>query len=71
MESEPLPGAFVPAAADLRVVRIFRGYGTSCGESGCACRDPIEENTMGKGLILWMLGVPGIIVIALLVTHVI
>jgi len=26
---------------------------------------------MGKGLILWMLGVPGIIVIALLVTHVI
>jgi len=26
---------------------------------------------MGKGLILWLLGVPGIIVIALLVTHVI
>jgi len=26
---------------------------------------------MGKGLILWMLGVPGIVVIALLLTHVI
>ncbi len=29
-----------------------------------------EERIMGKGLILWMLGVPGIIVILLLVTHV-
>jgi hypothetical protein len=27
--------------------------------------------TMGKGLILWLLGVPGIIVILLLVTHII
>ena len=26
---------------------------------------------MGKGLILWLLGVPGVIVILLLVTHVI
>jgi hypothetical protein len=26
---------------------------------------------MGKGLILWMLGVPGIVVLALLFTHVI
>jgi len=26
---------------------------------------------MGKGLILWLLGVPGIIVVALLVFHVI
>ena len=29
------------------------------------------ERDMGKGLILWMLGVPGIVVIGLLVTHVI
>ena len=28
-------------------------------------------DNMGKGLILWMLGVPGIVVIALLLTHVI
>jgi len=26
---------------------------------------------MGKGLILWMLGVPGVVVILLLVTHII
>ena len=26
---------------------------------------------MGKGLILWLLGVPGVVVILLLVTHVI
>jgi len=26
---------------------------------------------MGRGLILWMLGVPGIVVLALLFTHVI
>jgi len=26
---------------------------------------------MGKGLILWLLGVPGIVVIALLIFHVI
>jgi hypothetical protein len=30
-----------------------------------------EESIMGKGLILWLLGVPGIAVIALLVFHVI
>ncbi len=30
-----------------------------------------QESKMGKGLILWLLGVPGIVVIALLVTHVI
>ena len=29
------------------------------------------DNQMGKGLILWLLGVPGIIVILLLLTHVI
>jgi hypothetical protein len=29
------------------------------------------EEEMGKGLILWLLGVPGIVVIALLVFHVI
>jgi hypothetical protein len=34
-------------------------------------RDENWEVAMGKGLILWMLGVPGIVVIALLVTHVI
>jgi len=26
---------------------------------------------MGKGLILWLLGVPGVVVILLLVTHII
>lgn len=29
------------------------------------------ERQMGKGLILWLLGVPGIVVIALLLFHVI
>jgi hypothetical protein len=30
-----------------------------------------QETTMGKGIILWLLGVPLIVVIALAVTHVI
>ena len=33
--------------------------------------DRYEESEMGKGLILWFLGVPGIIVIALLLFNVI
>ena len=32
---------------------------------------PRRRDEMGKGLILWLLGVPGIVVILLLVTHVI
>jgi hypothetical protein len=32
---------------------------------------PSGRINMGKGLILWMLGVPGIVVLALLFTHVI
>jgi hypothetical protein len=31
----------------------------------------VVELDMGKGLILWLLGVPGIVVIALLLFHVI
>jgi hypothetical protein len=31
----------------------------------------VKESVMGKGLILWLLGVPGVVVILLLVTHVI
>jgi hypothetical protein len=30
----------------------------------------LKEDPMGKALILWLLGVPGVIVILLLVTHV-
>jgi hypothetical protein len=31
----------------------------------------LESPIMGKGLILWLLGVPGVVVILLLVTHII
>jgi hypothetical protein len=37
----------------------------------CARNDLREHSVMGKALILWMLGVPGVVVILLLVTHVI
>jgi len=35
------------------------------------CYNKNWEERMGKGLILWLLGVPGIVVIALLIFHVI
>jgi hypothetical protein len=33
-------------------------------------RSRVKESVMGKGLVLWLLGVPGVVVILLLVTHV-
>jgi hypothetical protein len=40
------------------------------GASPFSPRNDVGVPIMGKALILWMLGVPGVIVILLLVTHV-
>ena len=38
---------------------------------GGAAIVPYEESDMGKGLILWLLGVPGIVIIGLLLFRII
>ncbi len=56
--------------------RTPRAHGAQAGaeRSGLASVLAAQRNgvfVMGKGLILWMLGVPGVVVILLLVTHII
>ena len=45
--------------------------GTSMPEASFQFRNLIGRKTMGKGIILWLLGVPGVVVIGLLAFHVI
>ena len=45
--------------------------GTTMPEASFQFRNLIGRKTMGKGIILWLLGVPGVVVIGLLAFHVI
>jgi hypothetical protein len=60
-EGQPVRGGFV--AGGPQAERSGRGSVQAAQRVGVC--------DMGKGLILWLLGVPGIVVILLLVTHII